>query len=126
MTEYKKEYPFPVLFEPQKHKNVLAEWISSKNLPQFHCAGMYMYVLYLWKCSNFRAQHHFIFPEISETEKYPHVTFFFNGGREVQFAQEHRSMVPSPKVKTYDLKPEMSCLEVAQKVCKFCVCRKAE
>lgn len=89
MTQYKKEYPFPLIFEPQLHKNVLAEWISSKGLTQFHCA---------------------------ETEKYPHVTFFFNGGREIQFEHEDRHMTPSPKVKTYDLKPEMSCLEVAQKM----------
>ncbi len=49
---------------------------------------------------------------IAETEKYPHVTFFFNGGREKPFEGEHRFMVPSPKVATYDLKPEMSALEV--------------
>jgi 2,3-bisphosphoglycerate-independent phosphoglycerate mutase len=49
---------------------------------------------------------------IAETEKYPHVTFFFSGGREVPFEGENRIMIPSPKVATYDLKPEMSALEV--------------
>ena len=49
---------------------------------------------------------------IAETEKYPHVTFFFSGGREMPFEDEHRIMIPSPKVATYDLKPEMSAFEV--------------
>lgn len=53
---------------------------------------------------------------IAETEKYAHVTFFFNGGREVPFEGEDRILVPSPKVATYDLKPEMSAKEVSQKV----------
>jgi 2,3-bisphosphoglycerate-independent phosphoglycerate mutase len=55
---------------------------------------------------------------IAETEKYPHVTFFFNGGREEAFKGEQRIMVPSPKVATYDLQPEMSALEVTQEVIK--------
>jgi 2,3-bisphosphoglycerate-independent phosphoglycerate mutase len=49
---------------------------------------------------------------IAETEKYPHVTFFFSGGREVPFEGERRIMIPSPKVATYDLKPEMSAFEL--------------
>jgi len=53
---------------------------------------------------------------IAETEKYPHVTFFFSGGREVPFSGESRIMVPSPKVATYDLQPEMSAMEVRDKV----------
>jgi 2,3-bisphosphoglycerate-independent phosphoglycerate mutase len=53
---------------------------------------------------------------IAETEKYPHVTFFFNGGREVEFPGESRILVPSPKVATYDLQPEMSAREVTQKL----------
>ena len=53
---------------------------------------------------------------IAETEKYPHVTFFMNGGRETQFPGEDRIMVPSPKVATYDLKPEMSAYEVTDKL----------
>jgi 2,3-bisphosphoglycerate-independent phosphoglycerate mutase len=53
---------------------------------------------------------------IAETEKYAHVTFFFNGGREIEFAGEDRILVPSPKVATYDLKPEMSAFEVTDKL----------
>ena len=49
---------------------------------------------------------------IAETEKYPHVTFFFSGGREVPFEGEKRIMIPSPKVATYDLQPEMSAYEL--------------
>ena len=49
---------------------------------------------------------------IAETEKYPHVTFFFNGGREIPFQGEERILCPSPKVATYDLKPEMSAYEI--------------
>lgn len=53
---------------------------------------------------------------IAETEKYPHVTFFFNGGREQAFEGERRIMIPSPKVATYDLKPEMSALEITEAI----------
>jgi 2,3-bisphosphoglycerate-independent phosphoglycerate mutase len=53
---------------------------------------------------------------IAETEKYPHVTFFFNGGREVPFDGENRILCPSPKVATYDLQPEMSALEIRDKI----------
>ena len=94
MKEYKKEYPFPVLFPPDVPTNVLAEWLSKKSIPQFHCA---------------------------ETEKYAHVTFFFNGGIEQAFSGEERLLVPSPKVATYDLKPEMSAAGVAEGVSMFCV-----
>ena len=52
----------------------------------------------------------------SETEKFAHVTFFFNGGIEAQYPLEDRELIPSPKVATYDLKPEMSALEVGKKV----------
>ncbi len=55
---------------------------------------------------------------IAETEKYAHVTFFFNGGEEKQYEGEDRILVPSPKVETYDLKPEMSAYEVTEKVCE--------
>ena len=56
---------------------------------------------------------------VAETEKYAHVTFFFNGGQEKQFDLEERTMVPSPKeVPTYDLKPEMNCAGVADEVIK--------
>src|SRR5207344_553886 len=53
---------------------------------------------------------------IAETEKYPHVTFFFSGGRETPFDGESRILIPSPKVATYDLKPEMSAYEVTDKL----------
>ena len=53
---------------------------------------------------------------IAETEKYPHVTFFFNGGREDPYEGEERIMIPSPKVATYDMQPEMSAREVTDKV----------
>lgn len=56
---------------------------------------------------------------IAETEKYPHVTFFFNGGRETNFPLEHRILVNSPKVATYDLQPEMSAFEVRDKIVAF-------
>lgn len=56
---------------------------------------------------------------IAETEKYPHVTFFFNGGREAVFDGEHRIMVPSPKVATYDLQPEMSAVEITNQICSY-------
>ena len=56
---------------------------------------------------------------IAETEKYPHVTYFFNGGREVPFPLEHRIMVPSPKVATYDLQPEMSASEITQQLISY-------
>ena len=55
---------------------------------------------------------------IAETEKYAHVTFFFNGGEEKQYAGEDRILVPSPKVETYDMKPEMSAYEVTDKICE--------
>ncbi|PAV91028.1 hypothetical protein WR25_25706 [Diploscapter pachys] len=89
MTQYKLEFPFPSLFPPISNKNVLAEWLEAKDVSQYHCA---------------------------ETEKYAHVTFFFNGGMEKQFTNEERCLVPSPKVATYDLQPEMSCQGVADKM----------
>lgn len=89
MTQYKADYPFPTAFPPQRMDDVLAEWLGKKSIPQIH---------------------------IAETEKYAHVTFFFNGGVEKQFALEQRDMVPSPKVATYDLLPRMSQHEVAHQV----------
>lgn len=89
MTQYKSDFPFNVAFPAQTMDNVLAEWLSKNGIRQMH---------------------------VAETEKYAHVTFFFNGGTEAQFDKEDRSMVPSPKVATYDLKPEMSAQGVADKV----------
>lgn len=91
MTEYDAKYPFPVLFFPQVPQKVLAEVISDVGLKQLHCA---------------------------ETEKYPHVTYFFNGGLEPTFPGEDRIIVPSPTVATYDLKPEMSASKVADQLMK--------
>ena len=81
MTEYNATFPLPVLFPTQKPDQILAEIISEAGLAQLHC---------------------------SETEKFAHVTYFFNGGREPPFPQEDRIIVPSPAVATYDIQPEMS------------------
>ncbi|KAF8444300.1 metalloenzyme [Terfezia claveryi] len=89
MTQYKGDYPFPIAFPPQKMDDVLAEWLAKHGIKQCH---------------------------VAETEKYAHVTFFFNGGVEKQFENEIRDMVASPKVATYDLAPQMSALEVAEKL----------
>ena len=87
MTEYDATIPAQVAFpKPPKMKNILAEYWSSLGLKQFRCA---------------------------ETEKYAHVTFFFNDYTEKPFPGEDRQIVPSPRVRTYDLKPEMSAYEVA-------------
>jgi 2,3-bisphosphoglycerate-independent phosphoglycerate mutase len=90
MTEYDATIPAPVAFpKPPKMKNILAEYWSSLGLKQFRCA---------------------------ETEKYAHVTFFFNDYTEKPFEGEDRQIVPSPRVRTYDLKPEMSAYEVCDVV----------
>jgi 2,3-bisphosphoglycerate-independent phosphoglycerate mutase len=86
MTEFDKRFNLPVAFAPANMKNILAE-VAAK-------AGM----------TNLR---------IAETEKYAHVTYFFNGGREVEYPGEDRIVIPSPQVATYDLKPDMSAFEVA-------------
>jgi 2,3-bisphosphoglycerate-independent phosphoglycerate mutase len=89
MTEYDATYPFPVLFNPQIPEQVLAQVLSEAGLKQLHCA---------------------------ETEKYPHVTYFFNGGREPPYPGEKRIIVPSPQVATYDIEPEMSASKVADQL----------
>jgi len=90
MTEYDATIPAPVAFpKPPKMKNILGAYWSSLGLKQFRCA---------------------------ETEKYAHVTFFFNDYTEKPFSGEDRQIVPSPRVKTYDLKPEMSAYEVTEVV----------
>ena len=89
MTEYDARYPFPVLFSPQTPGQVLAEVLSDAELAQLHC---------------------------SETEKFAHVTYFFNGGRETPFPREDRIIVASPEVATYDLQPEMSAPGIADQL----------
>lgn len=90
MTEYDATIPAPVIFrKPPKMKNIAADYFSQLGLTQFRCA---------------------------ETEKYAHVTFFFNDYTEKPFPGEERQIVPSPKVRTYDLKPEMSANEVCDVV----------
>lgn len=85
MTEYNTRFKLPVAFPPVPIKNSIGEVISKAGLRQLR---------------------------IAETEKHPHVTFFFNGGLEKAFANEDRILIPSPRVATYDLKPEMSAFEV--------------
>lgn len=88
MTEYEKSYAKPVLFEAIDLLNVLADVLEKNNKAQYH---------------------------IAETEKYAHVTYFFNGGREDKHQKETQTVVPSPKVATYDLQPEMSAQTVSEK-----------
>jgi len=107
MARYNAEFPFAVAFPPQAMTNVLAEWLSKKGLKQAHIAGRTSCII----VDDFTTD-----PIALETEKYAHVTFFFNGGVEKQFEQEMRHMIPSPKVATYDMQPEMSAQGVADKV----------
>jgi len=89
LTEYAADIDAVCAYPPEPLKNVLGEWLADHGKTQLR---------------------------IAETEKYAHVTFFFNGGREKPFDAEDRILVPSPKVKTYDLKPEMSAFEVTDKL----------
>lgn len=89
MTQYNVHFPYPIAFQPQHMGNVLAEWLSKKGAKQCH---------------------------VAETEKYAHVTFFFNGGVEKQFEGEERELIPSPKVATYDKDPKMSAGPVGDKL----------
>ncbi|MBR1802757.1 MAG: 2,3-bisphosphoglycerate-independent phosphoglycerate mutase [Clostridia bacterium] len=89
-TQYDETIPnVKIAFKPEALKNTFGEYVSNHGLTQLR---------------------------IAETEKYAHVTFFFNGGEEKQYPGEDRILVPSPKVETYDLKPEMSAYEVTDKV----------
>jgi 2,3-bisphosphoglycerate-independent phosphoglycerate mutase len=89
LTEYQQDFTFPVAFLPNSLANCLGEVLSRRGLRQLRLA---------------------------ETEKYAHVTFFFNGGSDTPFEGEERILVPSPKVKTYDLQPEMSAPEVTDRL----------
>jgi 2,3-bisphosphoglycerate-independent phosphoglycerate mutase len=91
MAEYSEAHTawFDAVFPKRDIRNTLGEWVSAHNLTQFR---------------------------VAETEKYPHVTFFLNGGKETPYPGEDRTMPPSPKVATYDLEPEMSAAAVADAV----------
>jgi 2,3-bisphosphoglycerate-independent phosphoglycerate mutase len=89
LTRYAANIKLPAAFPPASLENTLGEWLSKKGKKQLR---------------------------ISETEKYAHVTFFFNGGVEDEFDGESRSLVASPKVATYDLQPEMSAPELTEKL----------
>ncbi len=88
MSEYVEDWPYPVLFPPRRPDVTLARVVSEAGLRQLH---------------------------VAETEKYPHVTYFFNGGEEQPYEGETRELVPSPRdVRTYDEKPEMSAYEATE------------
>ncbi len=89
MTQYDENFVLPHIFAPITVTNNLAEWLSRQGLSQLH---------------------------VAETEKYAHVTFFFNGGVERVYDGESRVLIPSPKVATYDLQPEMSATRIADTV----------
>jgi 2,3-bisphosphoglycerate-independent phosphoglycerate mutase len=89
MNRYHEDFDLPMLFPPVQVKNNLGEVWSKAGLRQLR---------------------------IAETEKFAHVTFFFNGGSDAQFTGEDRVLIPSPKVATYDLKPEMSVFELSDRV----------
>src|SRR4051812_23469232 len=90
MTEYDKSYKnVHIIFQTDNLNNTIGEVLAANHKKQIR---------------------------IAETEKYPHVTFFFNGGREVPFDGERRILIPSPKVATYDLKPEMSAVEITDAI----------
>lgn len=91
LTEYHQDFTYPIAFPPQSITNTLGEVLSRNGLKQLRLA---------------------------ETEKYAHVTFFFNGGIEDPFEGESRILIPSPKVKTYDMQPEMSAAEVTDEMVK--------
>jgi len=89
LTEYAAGLPASCAYPPEELRNVFGAWLAAKGGAQLR---------------------------IAETEKYAHVTFFFNGGREAPFAGEERELIPSPKVKTYDLKPEMSAFALTDRL----------
>jgi 2,3-bisphosphoglycerate-independent phosphoglycerate mutase len=99
MSRYNAEFPFDVAFPPQSMGNVLADWLGSHGIKQCHIAGKF-----IWNRS--RLQVSVLTSGCIETEKYAHVTFFFNGGVEKQYPGEDRHMIPSPKVITSFTAPE--------------------
>jgi 2,3-bisphosphoglycerate-independent phosphoglycerate mutase len=91
LTEYKKDFTAPIAFPTEALHNIFGAYIAEQGLTQLR---------------------------IAETEKYAHVTFFFNGGRDKPFEGEDRILIPSPKVKTYDEQPEMNAPQVAEELAK--------
>ena len=91
LTHYGDHLLAEILFAPMTLKNTLGEFLASHHLTQLRLA---------------------------ETEKYAHVTYFFNGGLEIPFPQEHRQLIPSPKIATYDLQPAMSAIELTDALVK--------
>lgn len=89
ITAYGAQFPHPVMFGRQSVRNGLGEFLAAQGLSQLR---------------------------IAETEKYPHVTYFFSGGREEPYIGEERIMIPSPKVTTYDLQPEMSAVGITEEI----------
>jgi 2,3-bisphosphoglycerate-independent phosphoglycerate mutase len=89
LTKYHEDFDVTVAFPPERPRNGFGEYVAKKGLRQLR---------------------------IAETEKYPHVTYFFNGGEETVYPGEDRILVKSPDVATYDLKPEMSAFEVTDKL----------
>lgn len=89
LTRYHRDFDIPVAYPPETPKQILGEIVAQHGLKQLR---------------------------ISETEKYAHVTFFFNGGEERAFPGEDRKLIPSPKVATYDLQPEMSSVELTDQL----------
>src|SRR5205085_9254769 len=89
LTQYDVKYPSPFIFAPEELRHILGQVVSAAGKSQLR---------------------------IAETEKYAHVTYFFNGGVEQPFPGEHRKLIPSPKVATYDLQPEMSAVELTDEL----------
>ena len=92
MSNYDESYKFPVVFPTEKPQNTIGEILSKEGLTQLR---------------------------IAETEKYAHVTYFLNGGREEVWEGEIRKMIPSPKVPTYDQQPEMNAGKVTESAIKI-------
>lgn len=89
LTDYSEDFPVPVAFPPERLKNVFGAYVAEQGLRQLR---------------------------IAETEKYAHVTFFFNGGEEQPFVGEDRILIPSPHVATYDLQPQMSAAQLTDQL----------
>jgi 2,3-bisphosphoglycerate-independent phosphoglycerate mutase len=96
---YDKTYPLPVAFPPEVPRHILASVFASNEVANYRMA---------------------------ETEKYAHVTYFFNGGAEQEFAHEKRLLIPSPKVATYDLAPDMSAFKITDKLLRAIEGREAD